>query len=174
MKYLFFIAIILAAITLSSCLRSDNNLSYEDWRVENEDYFARMKDTLDADGNNYYTEIASLAYPSLQILYHEITPGAENGRTPFITSTVKVNYSGRLYNTETRFDSGTGVQFGVNKVITGWTLALQHMKEGSKWRIVIPYQLAYGISGQGSIPPYSTLTFDVELVSIPYWEVPAP
>ena len=69
------------------------------------------------------------------------------------------------------FDSsikrGQPAVFGVNQVIAGWVEALQLMGEGSKWRLYIPYDLAYGANGAGEmIPPYSALIFDVELIKV--------
>lgn len=92
------------------------------------------------------------------------------GKTPALDSKVKVHYHGTLVN-GTVFDSsvqrGEPVTFPVNGVIPGWTEALQLMKVGSKWQVVIPSQLAYGERGAGSaIGPNSVLIFDVELLSI--------
>ena len=57
--------------------------------------------------------------------------------------------------------------FGVTQVIPGWVEALQLMKEGDKWQLYIPYNLAYGEHGAGEqIPPYSALVFDVELLKV--------
>jgi FKBP-type peptidyl-prolyl cis-trans isomerase FklB len=70
------------------------------------------------------------------------------------------------------FDSsvqrGTPASFGVNQVIKGWTEALQLMKEGSKFRLYIPQDLAYGAHPHpgGAIEPYMTLVFDVELLQV--------
>ena len=62
---------------------------------------------------------------------------------------------------------GQPAEFAVNGVIAGWTEALQLMNVGSKWRLTIPYELAYGEQGAGgAIGPYSTLVFDVELLEI--------
>ena len=63
-------------------------------------------------------------------------------------------------------DRGQPATFGVTQVIQGWVEALQLMKVGEKWRLFIPSALAYGESGSGSIPPNSTLIFEVELLEI--------
>ena len=91
------------------------------------------------------------------------------GPKPTATSTVKVQYTGTLINGN-KFDSSVGKKpavFQVNGVIKGWTEALQLMPAGSKFKLYIPENLAYGASGAGEvIKPYSTLIFDVELLEI--------
>jgi peptidylprolyl isomerase len=93
-----------------------------------------------------------------------------SGATPSIDSTVEVHYEGRLIDGEV-FDSsyrrGETIEFPVTGVIAGWTEALQLMKEGDKWQITLPHDIAYGPRGTGgSIPPYATLVFDVELIAV--------
>lgn len=100
--------------------------------------------------------------------YEIITEGA--GEKPTAESTVSTHYHGTLID-GTVFDSsverGQPAQFPVNRVIPGWTEALQLMPVGSKWRVYIPQNLAYGAQGSGGrIPPYSALVFDVELLEI--------
>ncbi len=92
------------------------------------------------------------------------------GPSPKATDTVKVNYRGTTID-GTEFDSsykrGEPATFPVNRVIKGWTEALQLMKAGSKYQLVVPADLAYGERGAGSdIGPNSTLLFDVELLAI--------
>lgn len=92
------------------------------------------------------------------------------GKNPKATDTVRCHYEGRLLDGSV-FDSsykrGEPADFGLNQVITGWTEGVQLMKEGAKYRFYIPYLLGYGERGAGaSIPPYSTLIFDVELIEI--------
>ena len=93
-----------------------------------------------------------------------------NGKKPGATDRVKCHYEGTLID-GTLFDSsikrGEPAVFGVNQVIKGWVEALQLMTEGSKWRLFIPSELAYGAQQAGEmIPPHSTLIFDVELIEV--------
>lgn len=93
-----------------------------------------------------------------------------SGVTPKATDKVKCHYHGTLLNGQV-FDSsvqrGDPAVFGVNQVIKGWVEALQLMSVGSKWRLYIPSELAYGAQGAGnSIEPNSALIFDVELLGI--------
>lgn len=92
-----------------------------------------------------------------------------SGKTPKANDTVTVHYRGTLIN-GTEFDSsykrGKPATFRVNRVIKGWQEALQLMKEGAKWRLFIPPELAYGNRKVGKIPPNSVLIFDVELLSV--------
>ena len=91
------------------------------------------------------------------------------GEKPTANQKVTVDYEGRLID-GTVFDSsyqrGKPATFGVTQVIAGWTEALQLMPVGSKWELYIPYDLAYGEGGQGSIKPYSMLIFTVELKGV--------
>ncbi len=93
-----------------------------------------------------------------------------SGQKPKATDQVTVHYKGSLLN-GTEFDSSykrnEPTSFGLNQVIPGWTEGVQLMQEGAKYRFFIPYHLAYGARGAGqSIPPYSTLIFEVELVKV--------
>ena len=99
--------------------------------------------------------------------YKVLTMGT--GAKPTASQKVTVNYEGRLTN-GTVFDSsyrrGQPTTFGLRDVIRGWTEALQLMPVGSKWEVYIPYNLAYGDRDTGTIPPYSTLIFTIELMGI--------
>ena len=92
------------------------------------------------------------------------------GKQPKATDTVRCHYEGRLLD-GTVFDSsyrrGEPADFGLQQVIKGWTEGVQLMKEGSKFRFFIPFDLAYGEHGAGAdIPPYAALIFDVELIEV--------
>jgi FKBP-type peptidyl-prolyl cis-trans isomerase len=92
------------------------------------------------------------------------------GPSPKATDTVKVHYRGTLID-GTEFDSSykrnEPTTFPVNQVIKGWTEALQKMKVGSKWKVFVPSDLAYGDEGRPPvIPPASVLIFEIELLGI--------
>lgn len=92
------------------------------------------------------------------------------GKQPSADATVETNYRGTLID-GTEFDSsykrGQTATFPVNGVIKGWTEALQLMKEGAKWQLFVPANLAYGERGAGNvIGPNATLIFEVELISV--------
>ncbi len=100
--------------------------------------------------------------------YEVLTEG--KGRTPKATDRVQCHYHGTMIDGQV-FDSsiqrGTPAVFGVNQVIPGWVEALQLMPEGSRWKLYIPSQLAYGEQGAGgSIPANATLIFEVELIKV--------
>ena len=91
------------------------------------------------------------------------------GKKPAATDRVKVHYHGTLINGDV-FDSsverGEPIVFGLDQVIAGWTEGVQLMPVGSKFKFYIPQELGYGNRAAGSIPPYSTLIFEVELLDI--------
>jgi FKBP-type peptidyl-prolyl cis-trans isomerase FklB len=134
----------------------------------NESRFASNKE----EGANFLTENAkNEAITTLPSgLQYEIIEAGE-GDKPSATAQVTVHYHGMLTD-GTVFDSsierGTPTTFGVDQVIKGWTEALQLMPTGSKWKLYIPEDLAYGANPhpEGPIKPYMTLIFDVELIAI--------
>ena len=101
-------------------------------------------------------------------LQYEVLSSGE-GAKPSREDSVRTHYHGTLID-GTVFDSsyerGQPAEFPVGGVIAGWTEALQLMNAGSKWRLYVPSELAYGEQGVGSIPPHSVLVFDVELLEV--------
>lgn len=102
--------------------------------------------------------------------YEIISSGDASGTKPSLTSQVTTHYTGQLIDGKV-FDSsvqrGQPATFPVNGVIPGWTEALQLMVPGDKWKLYIPYNLAYGERGAGAdIPPFAALIFDIELITV--------
>ena len=115
--------------------------------------------------------------PGLQ--YMVLQSGPADGPRPKRTDDVTVRYEGRFLNGQVfgasprnGLDTDT---FELNKLIPGWVAALQMMRPGDVWMLYVPSNLAYGEAGKSSIPPYSTLVFRVELVSVaPHVDAPPP
>jgi FKBP-type peptidyl-prolyl cis-trans isomerase FklB len=135
---------------------------------------AKMKEIADknkAEGDAFLA--ANKTKPGITVLpsglqYKIITEG--KGDSPKPTSKIKAHYRGTLID-GTEFDSsykrGTPADFDLDKIIAGWREALPLMKEGAKWQIFVPSNLAYGDRGQGPvIGPNSVLIFEIELISI--------
>ncbi|MBP5678080.1 MAG: FKBP-type peptidyl-prolyl cis-trans isomerase [Bacteroidales bacterium] len=130
---------------------------------------ASVQENIDA-GAKYLKEISnnkSVYTTKSGLKYRMMKEG--NGKRPKATDKVKVHYTGKLID-GTVFDSsverGEPITFALNQVIPGWTEGLQLMDEGSKYILYIPYNLGYGEQQAGSIPPGSTLVFEVELLEI--------
>ena len=125
------------------------------WQKKNEEWLAEQikKDGVQKLSDNLYYEV--------------ITEGT--GEMPTDSSKVKVNYEGKLVDGsvfDSSYERGEAAEFGVNEVIPGWTEALTHMPVGSKWKLYIGQEKAYGARQAGSIRPFSTLEFTVELLDI--------
>lgn len=151
------------------------DMSYQEAQAVINDFFQTLQSStsekaqsegkafLEANGKR--NEVITLA-SGLQ--YEIMTKG--NGAIPKASDSVKVHYHGTLIDGNV-FDSsvrrGEPTTFGVTQVISGWVEALQLMPVGSKWKLFIPSDLAYGEQGAGqSIAPNSTLIFEVELLEI--------
>ena len=151
---------VVSGLALTSCSNDDDNdnnstVSYEENRKAGEKYLA---ENAKREG---VTETSS------KLQYEVLQEG--DGKSPGVKDTVKCHYTGYLID-GTIFDSsynrGTPSEFILNQVIKGWTEGLQLMKEGSKYRFYIPYDLAYGSHQVSIILPYSALIFDVELIEV--------
>ena len=150
-------------------------ISYEEAQAIINDFFqglqAKMTEKAQAEGIAFLAENAKRpeVVTTASGLQYEILTAAE-GDIPTASDSVKVHYHGMLVDGNV-FDSsvnrGEPATFGVTQVISGWVEALQLMPVGSKWKLFIPSELAYGAQGAGqSIAPHSTLIFEVELLAI--------
>lgn len=150
-------------------------MTYDEAKQVINDFFTQMQrevnDRNRAEGEAFLAENKKksgvVVLPS-GLQYEVLIEG--KGKKPAATDRVECHYHGTLINGEV-FDSsverGEPAVFGVNQVIPGWVEALQLMPEGSKWRLFIPSDLAYGENGAGGkIAPNSTLIFDVELLKV--------
>ncbi|MBR3854876.1 MAG: FKBP-type peptidyl-prolyl cis-trans isomerase [Bacteroidaceae bacterium] len=139
----------------------------EHFQKLSEQAYAKIKEAGEAFLAQNATKEGVVTLPS-GLQYQVLTEGT--GKQPTASDRVQCHYEGTLID-GTVFDSsikrGEPAVFGVTQVIAGWVEALQLMKEGAKWRLYIPYQMAYGEHGAGEmIPPYSALIFDVELIKV--------
>ena len=155
--------------------RKETAISHNEAREIVNKYFEELEAKMNAEniekGKAFLAENAKkegiITLPS-GLQYQVLQEG--NGKKPSATDRVKCHYEGTLID-GTLFDSsikrGQPAVFGVNQVIKGWVEALQLMSEGSKWRLFIPSELAYGAQQAGEmIPPHSTLIFEVELIEV--------
>lgn len=147
------------------------NEFFQKMEAENQRLAEEKGKVAKAEGEKYLAENAKkegVVVTKSGLQYLVLKEGT--GKQPKATDTVQCHYEGMLTD-GTVFDSsiqrGEPAAFGLQQVIAGWTEGLQLMKEGAKFRFFIPYMLAYGASGAGaSIPPYSALIFDVELIKV--------
>ena len=160
------------ALTEDEARECLNNAQEKLQRKQQEEQHKKME-ALKEEGRKFLEENAKkdgihVTESGLQYL---ILQEGRGGEHPTATDKVRVHYEGTLLD-GTVFDSsierGEPVEFGVTQVIPGWTEALQLMTIGSKWKIFLPYNLAYGENGIPNSPigPYATLIFEVELIGI--------
>ena len=150
-------------------------MTYDEAKQVINDFFTQMQrevnDRNRAEGEAFLAENKKksgvVVLPS-GLQYEVLTEG--KGKKPAATDRVQCHYHGTLINGEvfgSSIERGEPAVFGVSQVIPGWVEALQLMPEGSKWRLFIPSDLAYGENGAGGkIAPNSTLIFDVELLKV--------
>lgn len=180
LTYIIFAAIISVALFTGACESNNTWELYEEWRLTNDDFYNDQTALKDADGSLFYKQLTPSWYPSSGVLIHYFNDRSktEGNLSPLVTSTVDVKYIGRLYNDEP-FDSsyantanGDSIfRFQPSQTITGWQIALSDMRVGDSARVVIPYGQGYEAQTTGSIPPYSTLVFDIKLVDIYRYEL---
>ena len=187
---IYLLALLMPVGLLSSCSENDSDVEeYPNWKATNDKFFNNLYTTAKADtaqGNQDWKIIrqwslveSGATAPSDYIVVNVLEHGTGSG-CPFYTDSVKVHYEGRLlpstsYPDGYVFDkSFTGdfnpatalpTTFAVSGTVDGFTTALMNMHIGDRWKVYIPYQLDYGNVDNGSIPAYSTLVFDITLVS---------
>lgn len=183
--YLFLVLLLPAVFT--ACSESEDTYEeFPDWQKRNDAYFSAIYEQArnNTDGTwklikNFAIEDTIPTDYSDYVVVQVIKEGTGSG-CPMYSDSVMVNYQGRLIPSTSYADgyvfdgSYTGdynpatakpATFYVGGTVSGFATALQHMHIGDRWRVYIPYQLGYGSSENGSIPAYSTLIYDLELVA---------
>ena len=180
-------------LLFTSCDETEEVNKYADWRNRNEAFIDSLKSVYDAKTDPELIQIIPYAEKNYPI-YAKKLKTVTSGETPLYTDSVTVYYRGMLIN-EAVFGAATTphyytklyqsldvfdknfegeepnafespTTFIVNEQVYGWREVLQRMKVGERWEVYIPWQQGYGSSVSGTIPAYSTLIFDVNLVSI--------
>lgn len=181
------------SLSIVSCSESDGAEDpYANWEERNQKYIdsiAQLARKNEGNEPGQWKVVRSYKLKELELgeepnvndyVYCKIIDNDGVGEMPIFKDSVNVNYRGELipllngktvvfdqsYTGNLDPETATPSGFRLNQVITGWTTALQQMRVGDRWKVYIPYGLAYGQSGQSSIPGYSTLIFDVDLVDI--------
>lgn len=182
MKKLFYlIALVISASAIAtSCGSDDNSWSeYSQWRNANNLWYLSMKDSVNANGTPFYTELNPAWLPNSGVLIHYFNDRSQTigNLSPMVTSQVSVKYKGMLYNgvvfDSTTVNTSDSVRtFGLQSVVTGWRIALTDMRVGDTCEVILPYTMGYGTQGQSSISPYSSLKFGIKLVDIPNYKIP--
>ena len=176
---------------ISSCEETDGVIDpYTDWEERNQHYIDSIASVAKANQGNAVGQwkiIHTYKYPQQGLVMGDVNEYVYckvleigDGATPMFTDTVAANYCGKLiplyngsvvtfdqsYQGELNSDVATPSIFPVSGVITGWTTALQEMKEGDRWELYVPSDLGYGDYGKNEIPGFSTLIFDLDLVEV--------
>lgn len=165
MKKILFLLLVVLAFT--SC-----DERFMSWKEYNEEWLVAQRDKLGNDTNVIETQIL----PSGVLIekYHTgygAIPKPSVDPVTQVSSVVVVKYTGWLVD-GTRFDYNDKASFYLHQVISGWREAMSIMPQGSHWRVYIPSNKAYGESGSKgsyenfSVPPHSTLIFDIELIDV--------
>ena len=182
-KLLFFISVL--TLGLTACKESDGTAEeFADWQNRNETYFEQQylaHHAADIIKKWSVEQTAEVAHTDC-ILVDRLATGTGTS-SPYYTDTVSVHYRGHLIPSDSypagyefdkswegTFDSATSIptKFGVGSgLVLGFSTALIHMHRGDRWRVTIPYQLGYGTTAKSTIPAYSTLIFEIELVD--FW-----
>ena len=138
----------------------------DEWKVIHTYKFVPPMNELNPDVNDYvYCRVIKNGTGTLKPVYTDKVSTHYRGQLIPLYNGAKVGFD-QSFQGELNTDVAAPVEFEVGGVIEGWTTALQYMVEGDHWEVHIPYQLGYGAYGNGDIPGYSTLVFEVQLAEI--------
>lgn len=149
------------------------NEGFRTWRELNDDWIAQKQNTLGTtDPDIKRTQILPSGV-MIEVYHDGFGPIPKPSVDPVtdLSSSITVNYRGYLVD-GTKFNDGTAITMYLSNTIPGWQQALSQMRQGSSWRIYIPYAEGYGDEGSQdsrqnfTVPPYSTLIFDIDLLDV--------
>lgn len=182
---------LLTLLTAVSCKESDeDNNEYSNWQAINDNFYRTLTDSVkqakaDGGGDDWvfmrrWSREAGAATLQDTVTAHILKSGSGSG-CPLYADSVRIHYRGSLLPTAEHpegyvfdksftgqvFDTATSTPaaFLVSGLVDGMATALQHMHIGDRWLLFIPYNMGYGSTSNGSIPAYSLLKFEVELVA---------
>lgn len=182
---------LMALVCFMSCSESDEAGEFDNWRNRNAQYIDSIADVAHANTEGDWKIFladgldASAHWSNEDYVYCKVLQQGDGDKNPMANDTIIVNYRGRLIPTLNfpqgyvfdqsyygQLDPSTDVPVKLNLIgcVRGWRTAVAHMVKGTTpttgdiWRIYVPYKLGYGASASGSIPGYSTLIFDINLV----------
>lgn len=178
---------VFALFGLTSCDESSEPGEFDNWQVRNTQYIDSIATVARADKSGEWKVFLDNRIPDTVkvwgnecYVYCQVIKEGEGTSHPLYTDSVVVNYSGRLipsmtypdgYQFDSSFKGEMNPSFNVpttlplSGTVIGFCTALQQMTDGDIWKVYIPYQLGYGENGSSGIPAYSTLIFDINLVS---------
>ncbi len=174
-------------LLFTSCTKEETEAGeWDNWQERNEAYFASLADSLNANPSQWqrilcFSQSPATNHDTDKYIYVKKLENGEDGESPAYTDSVRIIYQGRLIPSAT-FAEGyvfDGTVFGkfstatsstakllVSGTVDGFSTALQHMRRGDHWRVYIPSTLGYGEegSGSGTIPAYSVIIFELQLI----------
>ena len=183
---LLFTALLLALFTFASCDEKEETGDFDNWKERNAQYIDSIAGVARANTDGLWKIVlaegldSSREWPVGCYVYCKVLTEGSGTAHPAFTDSVAVNYSGRLipsvnypkgyifdssYDGELDPDFDVPVTFALNGTVPGFYTAVQKMTEGDTWRVYVPYELGYGTEDGAAIPGYSTLIFDINLVS---------
>jgi len=186
----------------TSCKETEEDEEFANWQEQNDNYFQQIYAnamsriaagdnswkiirnwSLGSDNEDFHADVTD------NIVVHVITESASTSPSPLYTDSVRIHYRGKLipspsypsgyvfdksYDGELNPETAVPAMMGVSGSVDGFCTALQNMKVGNRWEVYVPYHLGYDDDTQTDIPAYSTLIFDIQLLSYyhPGQEVP--
>lgn len=187
-KILYTLLCLVGMMAFTSCSETDDETNeYENWKQRNDAYFSDIYSKAEANIKNErtdwkifnnFTKIDGAIKDINDKIVVKVLKEGNGAGSPLVTDSVRVHYEGRMMPTTEHPDglvfdcSWTGdynpntmvpSKFVVGGLVDGFATALLHMHIGDRWRVYIPYNMAYGASVQSEIPAYSTLIFDLTL-----------